>query len=154
MPWLVITGVLVAALSLRGPIVAPTPVLPAIERDLDVGVAAAGLLTTAPVLMFALLTPVAAVVIRRIVGLWADRRRGGARRLHTRMVLLFSLVAVTPSIMMAVGSGLFFHFGVEAWFNERVRTALHDSLAVARSYLAEHQQVIAGDHEWVERGIV
>lgn len=65
MPWLVITGVLVAALSLRGPIVAPTPVLSAIERDLDVGSAAAGLLTTAPVLMFALLTPVAAVVIRR-----------------------------------------------------------------------------------------
>ena len=64
-PWLVVAGVLVAALSLRGPIVAPTPVLRLIEDDLDIGAAAAGLLTTAPVLMFALLTPVAALVIRR-----------------------------------------------------------------------------------------
>lgn len=64
-PWLVVAGVLVAALSLRGPIVAPTPVLGDIEHDLGIGSAAAGLLTTAPVLMFAALTPVAALVIRR-----------------------------------------------------------------------------------------
>ncbi|GAA3623735.1 MFS transporter [Microbacterium awajiense] len=64
-PWLVIAGVLVAALSLRGPIVAPTPVMREIETDVGIGPAAAGLLTTAPVLMFALLTPVAALVIRR-----------------------------------------------------------------------------------------
>ena len=64
-PWLVISGVLVAALSLRGPIIAPTPVLRDIQDDLDIGAASAGLLTTVPVLMFALLTPVAALVIRR-----------------------------------------------------------------------------------------
>ncbi|MGC5169699.1 CynX/NimT family MFS transporter [Micromonospora sp. DT81.3] len=64
-PWLVIAGVLVAALSLRGPIVAPTPVLADIEHDLGVNAATAGLLTSVPVLMFALLTPLAALVIRR-----------------------------------------------------------------------------------------
>lgn len=64
-PFLVVIGLLVAALSLRGPIVAPTPVIRQIEDDLGVGAASAGLLTTAPVLMFALLTPVAALVIRR-----------------------------------------------------------------------------------------
>jgi CP family cyanate transporter-like MFS transporter len=61
----VIAGVMTAALSLRGPIVSPTPVLAQIESDLGIGSATAGLLTTAPVLMFALLTPVAALVIRR-----------------------------------------------------------------------------------------
>lgn len=64
-PWLVIAGVLVAAMSLRGPIVAVTPVMRDIEHDLGIGSATAGLLTTVPVLMFALLTPVAALVIRR-----------------------------------------------------------------------------------------
>ncbi len=64
-PWLVISGVLVAALSLRGPIIAPTPVLRDIQDDLGIGAASAGLLTTVPVLMFAVLTPVAALVIRR-----------------------------------------------------------------------------------------
>lgn len=64
-PWLVLAGVLVAALSLRSPIVSPTPVMRDIEQDLGIGSATAGLLTTAPVLMFAVLTPVAALVIRR-----------------------------------------------------------------------------------------
>jgi len=64
--WLVIVGVLLASLSLRGPIVAPTPVLRDIEHDLSIGASSAGLITTAPVLMFALLTPIAALVIRRV----------------------------------------------------------------------------------------
>ncbi|HYI51018.1 MAG TPA: MFS transporter [Microbacterium sp.] len=64
-PWFVVVGVLVAALSMRGPIVAPTPVLRDIEQEFGIGSATAGLLTTAPVLMFALLTPLAALVIRR-----------------------------------------------------------------------------------------
>jgi CP family cyanate transporter-like MFS transporter len=65
LPWLLIAGVLVAAMSLRGPIVAPTPVLRDIEHDLGLGATTVALLTTAPVLMFAILTPVAAYVIRR-----------------------------------------------------------------------------------------
>ena len=44
---------------------APTPVLRDIQDDLGIGEATAGLLTTGPVLMFALLTPVAALIIRR-----------------------------------------------------------------------------------------
>ncbi|WP_460723236.1 MFS transporter [Microbacterium aureliae] len=64
-PLLVVAGVLVASLSLRGPILAVTPVLRDIERDLGIGSATAGLLTTAPVLMFAVLTPLAALFIRR-----------------------------------------------------------------------------------------
>ncbi|WES65624.1 MFS transporter [Microbacter sp. GSS18] len=65
LPWLVVAGVLLAALSLRGPILAITPVLRDVEADLGIGSAAAGLVTTAPVLMFAVLTPLAALVIRR-----------------------------------------------------------------------------------------
>ncbi|WP_033107619.1 MFS transporter [Microbacterium profundi] len=64
-PWLVVAGVLVAALSLRAPIIAVTPVLPDIVRDLGIGAASAGLLTMAPVIMFAAITPVAALLIRR-----------------------------------------------------------------------------------------
>jgi len=59
--------------------------------------------------------------------------------------VLFSLVAVTPTIIVAVFSYLFFSFGVETWFSERVRTALSESQAVAEAYLDEHQQVIRAD---------
>lgn len=64
-PWLVLSGILIAALSLRAPIIALTPVLPEIIHDLDVNATSAGMLTTAPVLMFAVLTPLAALIIRR-----------------------------------------------------------------------------------------
>ena len=64
-PWLVVAGILVAAISMRGPIVAPTPVLGDIASDLGLTASTAGLITTAPVLMFALLTPVAAFLVRR-----------------------------------------------------------------------------------------
>ncbi|MGM7677409.1 MFS transporter [Microbacterium sp. A94] len=64
-PWLVLAGILVAALSLRSPIIALTPVLPDIIDDLNISAASAGLLTTAPIIMFAALTPFAALLIRR-----------------------------------------------------------------------------------------
>src|SRR5688500_16733083 len=52
-------------MSLRGPFVAPAPVLAEIEIYLGIGSGTAGLLTTALVLLFGLLTPLAALVIRR-----------------------------------------------------------------------------------------
>lgn len=63
--WLVFAGVFIAALSMRSPIVAPTPVMDRIATDFGLDTATAGLLTTAPILMFALVTPLAASVIRR-----------------------------------------------------------------------------------------
>lgn len=93
-----------------------------------------------------LLLLLAALIARRAVRLWVDRRQGLAgSRLHTRLVLLFSLVAVTPAILVAVFSALFFNFGIQAWFSERVSTALKESLAVTDSYLREHQQAIRAD---------
>ena len=86
------------------------------------------------------------VVARRIVGLWMERRRGSAgSRMHTRLVLLFSLVAVTPAIVVALFSAMFFNFGLQEWFSSRVSTAVKESLAVAEAYLLEHQQAMRGD---------
>ena len=93
-----------------------------------------------------LLLSLGAVVSRRLVRLWIERRRGSAgSRLHTRMVGLFSLVAVAPAIIVAVFSALFFNFGVESWFNDRVRTALEASLAVAEAYTVEHRNQIRAE---------
>ncbi len=95
-------------------------------------------------LVFMLL--LAALVGRRLLKVWAERRAGAAgARLHVRLVLLFSVVAITPAILVAVFSALVINFGVEQWFNKRVSTAVDESLAVASAYLEEHQQVIGGD---------
>ena len=100
------------------------------------------LLTMDGVLLLAL----ALVVGLRIVSVLRSRRRGTTgSKLHLRFISLFALLAVTPSVLMSVGSAVFFQYGVESWFSDRVRTALHDSLQVAQAYLAEHQQIIGGD---------
>jgi two-component system nitrogen regulation sensor histidine kinase NtrY len=86
------------------------------------------------------------VVARRLVVLWLERRRGLAgARLHTRLVLWFSLGAVTPTIIVAIFSALFLNIGMAGWFSTEVRTAIRDSLFVAQAYLQEHQQQLGTD---------
>jgi two-component system nitrogen regulation sensor histidine kinase NtrY len=86
------------------------------------------------------------VVSKRLVSIWLDQREGQAGAgLHTRLVLMFSLVAAAPAILVAVFSALFLNFGIQTWFSERVSTALQSSHAVSRSYLHEHQQNIRAD---------
>ncbi len=93
-----------------------------------------------------LLLVLAIVVARRIVAIWAARRRGSAgSRLHTRLVLMFGLVAATPAIIMSVFFALFFDLGVQSWFDKRVSTAVNESLAVAEAYLREHKENIRSD---------
>jgi two-component system nitrogen regulation sensor histidine kinase NtrY len=86
------------------------------------------------------------VIARRLVELWAMRRRGSAGSgLHVRLVALFSLVAVVPAILVALFSLWFLHSGLNAWFGERVKNALDTSLAVAQAYLEEHKANIRAD---------
>jgi len=93
-----------------------------------------------------LLLLLAVVVIRRLIQLWTERRRGAAGSgLHVRLVVLFSLVAVTPGILVVVFSALFLNFGMQSWFSERVRTALNESMAVAKAYLHDHRNIIETD---------
>jgi two-component system, NtrC family, nitrogen regulation sensor histidine kinase NtrY len=93
-----------------------------------------------------LLLALGAVIAKRLIEVWAERRRGLAgSRLQIRLVVLFSLIAVLPTIIVAGFSYLFFSFGVESWFSDRVRTAITESLAVAEAYLHEHQQAIRAD---------
>ena len=86
------------------------------------------------------------VIARRLVQLVLQLRQGSAgSRLHTRLVLLFSGVAVTPAIIVVMFSVFFLSSGLENWFSERVRNALDNSLAVAQAYLQEHKENIRAD---------
>ena len=86
------------------------------------------------------------LIARRILGLWSGRRQKLAgSQLHVRLVLIFSILATTPAIIMTVFSAFFFHYGVQSWFSDRVRTAVYESQAIAEAYVDEHQQVIRAD---------
>ncbi|MCB1529889.1 MAG: PAS domain-containing sensor histidine kinase [Rhodospirillales bacterium] len=86
------------------------------------------------------------LIARRMARIWSAQRQGIAgSRLHVRLVVIFSIMAAAPAIIMAIFSAFFFHYGVQSWFSERVQTAVFESQAVAESYLEEHQQVIKAD---------
>ena len=88
----------------------------------------------------------AALVARRLVRLWRAHRAGAVgSKLQVKLVLLFGVTAMTPTVLIAIFSILFFALGVQTWFVQRVKTAVDESTAVAHAYLAEHQQAIKAD---------
>ena len=88
--WLLPAAIVLVALNLRGPIVAPAPVIGDIRLDLGLTATVAGLLTTIPVLCFALATPFASWVIAK-----ADPER--AVSLALLVVLAGTVVRSMPS---------------------------------------------------------
>lgn len=82
---LLLAGILLIAANLRAPITGVAPVLAMIQASLGLGTAQAGLVTTLPLLAFALLSPVAPVLARRI---------GLERALFTALVLIGGGVAL------------------------------------------------------------
>lgn len=64
--FLILAGIVLIAMNLRSPIVAVAPVLDRIVTDIGLTAVTAGLLTSLPVLAFAVTTPVAATLLGRI----------------------------------------------------------------------------------------
>ncbi|MXW90233.1 MAG: PAS domain-containing sensor histidine kinase [Rhodospirillaceae bacterium] len=90
--------------------------------------------------------PLAGLIAFRIVLLWSARRQGKAgSRLHARLVLLFSFVAVAPAIVVAVFSAAMFEFGIQSWFSSRVGTALRESVQITEKYVDEHIIALQAD---------
>lgn len=85
----------------------------------------------------------AALIARRVIMLWVERRKNSAgSRLHGRVIILFSLVAIVPTLLVAIFSSLLFEFGLRVWFSDRVRTVLDSAATVAEAYVAEHRKFL------------
>src|SRR5688500_9661095 len=69
------------------------------------------------------------IIARRFVTLWIERRRGlvGAK-LHSRLVLLFGLIALIPAIVVSVFSTTFLNYGLDIWFGNKIKEAVESSL--------------------------
>ncbi len=74
---------------------------------------------------------------------WRDRVPGA--RLHARIVLLFSIIAALPAMLLAVAATTTFSRSIDGWFSKRTRVVIENSHAVAKAYLIEHGRVIRTD---------
>ncbi|GAN87355.1 PAS domain-containing sensor histidine kinase [Komagataeibacter intermedius] len=91
------------------------------------------------ILNFLVLLLLATSLTEKIGRVLAERRSGLAgARLHVRLVTLFGIVAVAPTIVVGTFAAVFFHYGIQIWFSDRVNTALNEALETSRGYLQEH----------------
>jgi two-component system nitrogen regulation sensor histidine kinase NtrY len=97
-------------------------------------------------LTLAMLLMLATIVARKIIKLWGGIRTGSlGSRLQRRVVWVFCIVTIIPTLIVSVSSTLFFNLGIQSWFNQRISTALSESVAVAEAYLDEHKDLIRAD---------
>ncbi|MEP5731861.1 MAG: PAS domain-containing sensor histidine kinase [Sulfitobacter sp.] len=89
---------------------------------------------------------VAALVLSQVARLIAARRaKSAGSRLHLRLTGVFALMALIPTVTVAVFAGLTVNVGLEGWFSDRVRGVVGSSLAAAQAYEAEQRQDLISD---------
>ena len=91
---------------------------------------------------------VATLVLSTIARMIAARRaRSAGSRLHLRLTGLFALIALIPTVMVAVFAGLTVNVGLEGWFSDRVRQVVGASLAAAEAYREDERVALLEDAE-------
>ncbi|MDP4034011.1 MAG: PAS domain-containing sensor histidine kinase [Pseudorhodobacter sp.] len=89
---------------------------------------------------------VAALVLARVMRMVSDRRSQSAgSRLHLRLTGVFALLALTPTVLVAVFAVLTVNVGLEGWFSDRVRQVVGNSLSAAQAYEDEHTRDLTED---------
>lgn len=88
----------------------------------------------------------AALVLSRVASLIAARRaKSAGSRLHLRLTGAFALMALLPTVTVAVFAVLTINIGLETWFSERVRNVVGASLSAAEAYEQEHREDLTED---------
>lgn len=94
-------------------------------------------------LLIAAMLAIVAWQVRGLVTAWRQKVPGA--RLHVRIVLLFSIIAAIPAILLAAAATTTFSRSLDNWFSARTRSIVQSSLAVAQAYVEEHGQVIRAE---------
>ena len=93
-----------------------------------------------------LLFVMALMVLGQVGFLYGEKRRGTAGAgLHLRLVLLFSLIAVIPALVVATFATVTLNRGLDVWFSERTRAIVDSAVNVAEAYLRDHAEATRGD---------
>jgi two-component system nitrogen regulation sensor histidine kinase NtrY len=74
---------------------------------------------------------------------WCDKVAGA--RLHVRIVLLFSIIAALPALLLGLAATNSFSRAIDNAFSKRTQEIIANSLLVTQQYLEEHGQVIRND---------
>jgi len=86
------------------------------------------------------------IITKRLVNIWSRKKSGqlGAQ-LHSKVVVMFSLLAAAPAIVVAIFGAIFFTVGIDNWFSSQIKNALNKSLSVSEAYMELGQKQIASE---------
>ncbi|GIR38777.1 MAG: PAS domain-containing sensor histidine kinase [Rhodobacterales bacterium] len=89
---------------------------------------------------------IAGLVAIRITRLILSRRsRTSGSRLHTRLTKVFTLIALLPTIIVAIFATISINFGLEGWFSSNVQKVVENSMMAAKAYENEQKQYLVND---------
>ena len=89
---------------------------------------------------------VAALVFARIASMVAARRaKSAGSRLHLRLTGVFAIIALIPTVTVAVFAALTINIGLEGWFSERVRGVVGASLSASEAYQEDQRSDLSED---------
>lgn len=89
---------------------------------------------------------VAGLVLGRVAQMIAARRaKSAGSQLHLRLTGVFALLALIPTVLVAIFAMLSINLGLESWFSDRVRNVVSTSLSTAQAYELEHRELLTRD---------
>lgn len=127
--WLTLLGVILLALNLRATIAGLAPLLPEAQVDLALSRGTAGLLTTLPVLCFALLSPVAAVL---------------GRRVGIEVALLLAMLGVVAGSLVRTAPGVWWMFAGTALLGAAIAVGNVLVPSIVKQDFPRRQGVVSG----------
>ena len=81
-----------------------------------------------------------------VMRLFAARRaKSAGSRLHLRLSRVFAIVALIPTVLVAIFAVVTLSIGVEGWFSENVRNVVSSSLSAAEAYKDEQSNDLKTD---------
>ncbi|MDO5605687.1 MAG: ATP-binding protein [Paracoccus sp. (in: a-proteobacteria)] len=98
------------------------------------------------VLDFVYLLLLLGLLLARLAQMIAERRRARAgSRLHARLVGIFALIAMVPTVVVALFAGVVINIGLQGWFSDRVREVVTNAQSAAVAYQTEHRDDLTED---------
>ena len=81
------------------------------------------------------------------------KRNTAGSKLHSRLLLWTTLVALTPTLFIAIFATMSLNFGLETWFSDRVHGVVTNSFKAADAYKIEHIRDLYSDTDKLAKKI-
>ncbi|WP_240514029.1 sensor histidine kinase NtrY-like [Paramylibacter kogurei] len=97
---------------------------------------------------------IVSLVITSITRVYIARKRNSAgSQLHMRLSGVFAIIALIPTVLVALFAALIINAGLEGWFSNRVRDVVGSSLAAAQAYETEQREDLQEDVALLARSL-